>query len=243
MSLLYRLSGQLRHAAMVTAALGVLLSPFGAAAAEPAAGLQAARPSAGVSLGAKAAEMLKALDTREGDVRAVSIVEVSALGETTLYQYLRFRNPAGKPLDVLSGIGSFAAIPYLSVGGRQAEIEWGEYLPNGIERKFTARLEQPVPPGEWIEMIMVGERMAKYKAQRLENGRWRLGPVTAEVAGSSVGAVFAIKLPPGARHFHFRPKPDEVCRDRTPTAIWRKALAEGKDLKLYAEYERQPIAK
>jgi hypothetical protein len=183
--------------------------------------------------------MLKALDTIEGDVevKAVSIIEINEVGETDLYQYVRFRNPSSKPLEDLRGIGSFADIPYLSVGGHQAMVEWGEYLPNKIERKFTAHLQHPVPPGEWIEMIMVGRRVAKYKARRLQNGRWRLGPVTAEVAGSSAIAIFAIKLPPGARLFDFQPKPDSVSRGDPPVAIWHQTLAEGKDLKLYAEYE------
>jgi len=238
MRLLHRFPRELRCTTPVATVFGVLLSSFAAWGAEQGTPSQNASQSASVSLGAKAAEMLKALDTIEGDVKGIAIIEINEAGETTLYEYFRFRNPSSKPLEVLSGIGSFAEIPYLSVGGQQAEVEWGDYLPNKIERKFTARLQQPVPPGEWIEMILVGERVAKYKARKLENGRWRLGPVTAEIAGSSVGAVFAIKLPPGARLFDFQPKPDEVCGDGGTTAIWRTKLTESKDLKLYAEYQR-----
>ena len=188
------------------------------------------------SLGEKAAGMLKALDTSESDIKAVAIIELNDLGDSTVYEYMSFRNPSSKPIGNLPGVGSFAAIPYFAVGGRQAEIEWGEYLPNGIERRFTARLQKPVPPGGRVEMILVGEKVAKYKAVKLEDGRWRFGPAAAEVTGLSVGAVLAVKLPSGAHLIDSQPQPDEVRDDPAPLVVWRKALSASKDLKLCVEY-------
>jgi len=173
----------------IVALLCTALLVAGLAVSAPADGEQAVLEP----LGVRAARMLKELDTLKGNIKAIAIIELDQLGDSTLYEYLHFRNPGDEPMETLSGVGSFAAIPYLAVGGEQAEVEFGEYLPNKIERKFTARLRRPVPPGEWVEMIMVGERVAKYKATRFEDGRWRFGPVTAEVSDPSM-CVFAVKL-------------------------------------------------
>ena len=218
-----------------TLILGVLLCVLAGCKgieASPRSGIETS-PS---SFGEKTAKMLTGLDTSEGDVKSVSVIELNDLGESTLYEYLSFRNPSSKPIEALPGVGSFAAIPYFAVGGQQAEIEWGEYLPNGIERKFTARLRKPVPPGERVEMVLVGEKVAKYKAVKLEDGRWRFGPAAAEATGASVRAVLAVKLPPGAHLIDSQPQPDEVRDDLAPLVIWRRALSAGKDLKLCVEY-------
>lgn len=198
-------------------------------------GFAARSQTAGNALGIRAAKMLKALDTLNGDTKAISIVEIDEKGESTLYEYVRFRNPSDRPIDVLPGVGSFAAIPFLSIGGEQARVEFGEYLPNKIERHFTARLQHPVPPGGLVEMIMVGERIGKYTAKKHSDGCWQLGPMKPESSDPSV-CIFAVRLPASAHLVAVYPKPDEVRSEAFPTIVWHKGLSAGNDLELSVKY-------
>lgn len=176
------------------------------------------------SLHARTSRMLAEVDSIQSATRSISIMEIDKRGEVTVYQRIRFQNPSDKPLESLPGIGSFAAIPLFSVGGEQATVEFGPYLPNQIERHYTATLQHPVPPGAWVDIMMVGERMAKYKATEVEDGLWRFGPVTAEMDFSKMACLFAVKFPPGARMVTAQPKPDEIRHDDAHTIIWNKAF-------------------
>jgi len=187
------------------------------------------------TLGVTASKMLRALDTIKSNTKGISIIELNAQGESTLYEYVRFQNPSNKPITELPGVGSFATIPYFSVGGEPAKVEFGEYLPNKIERHFTAKLQHPIPPAGWCEIIMVGERIAKYKATKLKDGSWQFGPITPETS-DPLAIILAIKLPPGAYVTTVNPKPDEIRQDAAAIIVWHRTLSADQDVKLSVRY-------
>ena len=189
------------------------------------------------TLGVKAFRKLKALDTIKGDTKIIALIAINKQGETTLYQYLHFQNEYDKPITELPGVGSFAAIPYYSINGEQATVKFGKYLPNGIERHFTVRFGHPVPPDGWAEIIMVGERMAKYRAKKLEDGSWQIGPIYPHVEDSTT-CIFAVQLPADADIISVNPSPDRI-HEEDDTIVWQKALSAGEDINLTIRYRMQ----
>jgi len=187
------------------------------------------------SLQTKATRMLAELDTIASATKVIVLLEIDKAGKCAFYQRLRFQNGHDEAFDSFPLVGGFEDLHLYAFGGEEAEIEFGDLLPNGIEREYTVILQQPVPAGGWLDYVMVAGEVTKYEANEFEDGLWRFGPAEGH-GGSEIDWVFAVRLPPGARIASVDPEPDEIREGQTDTLIWWSSPSGPKEIGVSVEY-------
>jgi len=172
-----------------------------------------------------ARRVLSALDALEGDLKLMQIIELDKDGVLTLYTLTSYLNTTDHPQDTFGFCYTRGgSVKYVAAQGKELTFTVGDN-PNSSypnTELCTAKLPQPVQPGEVCEFMAIYPSWKSAAVTEQEDGSWRFHWRQLTSVEDDHAFALALRLPAGPHTVSADPPPTETkVSQSTTTLLWR----------------------
>lgn len=194
------------------------------------------------------------LDGLESSQKITEMLDLDPQGVPTLYYDTNIVNNLPRPLE----LAAFRMNPLSTLlrATAQGEEVACEHVQNDqfdwdsgrfVRHRYVARIPEPVPPGERLDLLTVSRMHPDRSARQLDDGRFRfrwtqfpMARWAAEGPQCAIAYSQAIRLPRGSRLLKAYPLPAEIRTEEKTTLIWRSVFAQFGPFDCVVEYRVRP---